>query len=349
MGRWSKMSILSKLSDFNTKYLGFKIRDVMYVVVILGVLFYAWRLYTNLDNNVQQTHIAYKQLTETLARAQNDMVTKSALQEFAKKIGIDLGNIKKDLGDVNAKLIAVGETIVSINQRIDANQSPDHQEDHEPPTQPSTCTLCDIFGYTSKRVATDIFLGEMPIGEVWFDASRGEPFTNQYDAIDVKVDTAIGQQPDSENQEGAFIFYHTVSLLNKSRPDLAGKEFKLRVTSSEFKQLIEKTTQFYWWAPHLDLGVDNSFMFGSGSLYDPGASLGLTIMGYGHTKNDLEWKFIRIGAGLNLSKEFYLTLQPVTYNIGQFIPLLSDLWIGLGAVWDLGNAWGISLSISTTL
>lgn len=336
------------LGELNSKYLGFKVRDAFYGVIIVGLVFFGWRAYKDLGDNVQSVHIAYKQLTETLARAQNDLVSKKDLQEFASQTNMDMNKIKSDLQDLNAHLVAVGQTVASIDGRIESNQSPDHEEPHTPPTQPTTCTTCDLFGYTTKRVATDIMLGDMPFGEVWFDASNEKPFTTKYDAIDVKVSTVIGEQDDSTH-DGIMVFYHTISTVNKTDPNLAGKEFVLKTTSSEYKQLLEKSTQFYWWAPHLDLAIDNTLTLQSDTFFNPGASLGLSIMGYGRTKNDLDWKFIRVGIGANVEKNFYLTLQPVEYNIGKFIPLLSDLWVGIGASYDFSNTWGLSLSISTTL
>ena len=339
----------NKIKEFYTKYINFKVRDIFYLVIIAGVIFFGWRALSGLNTQLESVHIEYKQLSDTLARAQNDLVTKQELQAFAKQLGLDLNSIKKDLNGLDAKLIAVGQVVATIDGKLIQDQTPDDQIDHDPPIQPDTCKLCDIYGYTTKKLGLDISLGEAPIGEVWFDASKATPFSTQYDTIDVKVDTAIGQQDDTDKHEGTMVFYHTISLVNKSRIDLAGKEFKLKTTSSEFKQLLEKTSQFYWWAPHLDIGIDNSFAPTSETIYNPGASLGFSIMGYGQTKNDLSWKFIRLGAGVNLESQFYLTLAPVAYNIGQFIPLISDLWISIGPTWSIDNQWGISISLSTTL
>jgi hypothetical protein len=185
----------------------------------------------------------------------------------------------------------------------------------------------------------------MPHARVEFDASKDKPWTIRSDDIDVKVTTVLGE----EDKDKSLVFYHTISLLNKSRPELAGKEFKLKITSSKFAQTADSPKQFYWWAPHLDLTLDNGFILGVGDkdFYRFGGSLGLSVMGYGRSKNDLEWKFIHLGVGLNSKEHPYLTFDPVRYNIGKFIPLISDLWIGAGVIYDGG--WGVGISIGTTL
>jgi len=289
--------------------------------------------------------MAYKQLSESLARAQNELATKAELQSFAKEVGVNLSEIKKDLKSLGADIKAVGETIASIEGSIHNNQPSDGTVPHDPGEQPTQCSLCDTYEYTKAIQYKDLSLGKMPYGQAQFDASKDKPWSLVYDNIDVKVKTIVGQQ-DTDN--GLLVFYHTISTENKSRPELAGKEYKLKVVSSQYKQTTESTEEFYAWSPHLHLGITNGFMFGVGdNFYRFGADLGLTIMGYGRTKDDQEWRFIKLGIGLNTKENPYLTLEPVLYNIGKFLPLISDLWVSAGALYD--SHWGIGLSIGTAL
>ena len=145
-----------------------------------------------------------------------------------------------------------------------------------------------------------------------------------------------------------MIFYHEIATVNKTRPELLDKKFKLKITSSTFKQTLSSNREFYWWAPHLDLSVDNLVTFPySDGRYSLGASLGISISAFGRTKNDNDWRFLRLGVGFTTNKDWFLSATPVQYNLGRYIPLVSDLWLSAGAVYDGG--WGAMISIGTTL
>ncbi len=327
------------------KKLNFQLKDIVYLLIIGVGLFFGYRMYKDLSMDIQQSRVEYKQISETLARAENEMVTKAELVAFAQQTGIDLGAIKRDLRGLGADLSAIGETVASIDGQIEENQGSDDSQEHDIPDQPEDCPLCDLHSYTRFIQAKDVKLGEMPYARVEFDASKIAPWTIKSDDIDVKVVTVLGEGDDDD----ATVFYHTVSMLNKSRPELADKEYKLKITSSKFVQTLDNNKEFYWWAPHLDLSFDNSFILdiGDEDFYRFGSSLGFSAMAYGRTVDDNDWRFVRLGVGLSSMENPYLTLEPVRYNLGQFIPIISDLWLGVGVMWD--SNWGLSISIGTTL
>lgn len=319
-------------------------KDIFYIAIIVVAGIFTWRAYKNLTAQVEQSNIAFKSLSEELARAQNELVTRAELESFAKSIGTDLKTIKKDLKGLGADLVAVGTTVASLEGKIEESQDSDNSVAHDPPPQPEKCLLCDIHSYTAAVQAKDVKIGKMPHARVEFDASKEAPWTVKSDDIDVKVTTAVGEL---DTTGAPLVFYHTISLLNKSRPSLAGKEYKLKITSSEFKQTTSSQKEFYWWAPHLSISLDNQLVFQDSVEYKLGASAGISIMAYGRTKDDNEWRFLRLGAGLNTNENLYISLEPCQYNLGKVLPLVSDLWLGIGAIWD-GN-WGAVITIGSTL
>lgn len=321
----------------------FSVKDIVYLVLIIGLCIGGWMVYKSLKQEVQQMSVSYKQLSATLARAENNMVTKQELSAWAKEIGADLGKIKKDLKDIGAELAAVGETVATIDAKVEANQGSDDTASHDPPDQPDECELCDIHSYTATVQAKDVDIGEMPHARVEFDASKDKPWTVKSDEVDVKVTTVVGEMDEDE----PLIFYHTISTINKSRPELAGKEFKLKITSSEFKQTTDNNKEWYWWNPKLDLAMDGGIVFRDEAEFVAGSSLGMSIASYGRNKDISDWRFVRIGAGINYDKNLYVSFQPCQYNLAKVIPLVSDLWIGASVMWD--GAWGATISIGTVL
>ena len=322
----------------------FSVKDIVYLVLIVALCFGAWHVYKSLKQEVQRISVEYKNLSETLARAENNMVTKGELAAWAKEIGADLGKIKKDLKDLGADIKAVGETVATIDAKIEENQGSDDSTPHDPPDQPDECELCDIHGYTASVQAKDVNVGEMPHARVEFDASQETPWTVKSDEVDVKVTTVVGEMDEDE----PLVFYHTISMLNKSRPELAGKEYKLKITKSEFKQTGDNSKEFYWWNPKIDLLLDGGIAFNNDEAeFIAGSSLGLSIMSYGKNKDVSDWRFVRLGAGINYDKNPYVTFQPFQYNLAGFLPLVEDLWVGAGVTYD--GRWGVTISIGTKL
>ncbi len=323
---------------------GFSLKDIVYIVIIGGLLFFGWRLYKSLQSDIQRSNVAYLMLSETLARAENHMVTKSELEIFAKNTNVNLNRIKADLKKLGADLSAIGQTVASIEGKIEENQDSDSTTNHNPPEQPKDCKLCDLYSYTLSTQTKDINLGEMPFAQVEFDASKAKPWTIKTDDLDVKVTTILGDSGEND----ATIFYHEIALLNKSRPELLGKEFKLKIVSSEFVETKDNNKEFYFWAPHLDMGISNLITFPDKTgKYTLGFALGLTFMAYGNTKNDNDFRFGRLAGGIDTEEIWFLELDLIQYNLSGFIPLISDLWLSLGPVYN--STWGLGVSIGTTL
>jgi hypothetical protein len=84
-------------------------------------------------------------------------------------------------------------------------------------------------------------------------------------------------------------------------------------------------------------GVSNDSVF---------PALDLSFFSYGRTKRDLDWRFLSIGLGYD-NDEFLGYLFPFQYNIGNFIPLVENLYIGplIGVSTDSEVIYGGGLSI----
>ena len=123
---------------------------------------------------------------------------------------------------------------------------------------------------------------------------------------------------------------------------------KFKLTKFDVVVTDQRKPEFYWFAPHLDLGVTGGF---DGNVI-AGGSIGMSLSGYGVTKNDLQWRILR--AGLTLEGERLtqgkwgrLELSPFMWNLGGPIPLVSNIWIGPAAVY--GGTWGGALLLNVVL
>lgn len=119
----------------------------------------------------------------------------------------------------------------------------------------------------------------------------------------------------------------------------------LTLDSFEVVVADELAPKWFWWAPHLDiLGFVGA---GPDTLPYLGGSLGVSFMGYGHTEDDLSWRVLRISG--DFGTDVGIGLTPALYNLGDLIPLISNLWVGphiskgLNTQWTLGIVLGAQL------
>lgn len=122
---------------------------------------------------------------------------------------------------------------------------------------------------------------------------------------------------------------------------------KLKV--KKFTVVVEKPDQkqWFWWAPHVDIGG----LVGA-RLMPPdmllGGSVGFSPFAYGLTVNDLDWRFLRVSLDLAGSIPGF-GITPVVYNLGQPLPLLSNLWIGIHVGYLPPEDWALSLFVGAVL
>jgi hypothetical protein len=119
----------------------------------------------------------------------------------------------------------------------------------------------------------------------------------------------------------------------------------LKLDSWEVVVTDETAPKWFWWTPHLDiLGFVGA---GPENLPYLGGSLGVSFMGYGVTEDDLSWRVLRISG--DFGTDVGIGITPALYNLGDLIPLISNLWVGphvskgLNTTWTLGVVLGAQL------
>ena len=71
--------------------------------------------------------------------------------------------------------------------------------------------------------------------------------------------------------------------------------------------------------------------------------LGVSFLGYGKTKDDLNWRFIK--AIVSPSEEAVgVGACPLSYNVGKNLPLFSNIWISPCYVYRAGHSASLQLS-----
>ena len=126
-----------------------------------------------------------------------------------------------------------------------------------------------------------------------------------------------------------------------------GKEVG-KLTVSDFSLQRESNTieTTSWWNNKLDLYVGYSI-----TGREPSFGAGVSLGSRGVSKNDLRWRFPRLGIETNGTRAA-IVLSPVQYNLGKNFPDLDNLWItpSFGPyVNGTGDKYLLSLGIAGTL
>jgi hypothetical protein len=122
-----------------------------------------------------------------------------------------------------------------------------------------------------------------------------------------------------------------------------GKPYPLKIVGGT--ALIDPTEpnalkkKFHLWAPHINANLN----FKNFDQVEPG--IGASLMGYGYTKNDLDYRFLQVGMQMN-DRNLEATLTPVMWR--PFSSLLSNTYIGPGVSHD-GNSFGYFLGFHVGL
>lgn len=176
-------------------------------------------------------------------------------------------------------------------------------------------------------------------------------FVNPYPNSDRQIPMEIklqlhllfyGQLVETRTPTGAVNYYLNLYEMDDKGNKIAKLELK------KFEVIVEKPTKltFMWWNPKLDVGL---FAGVTDSLtLRAGGDIGISFMSYGLTKNDLLWRFGRVGLNLT-SDSVGLSLVPVQWNVGSAVlPLVDNLWIGpYGSIsLDTEKSLGLMLSVS---
>jgi hypothetical protein len=284
------------------------------------------------ENSRMRTEITQqKQLTSDLVRSSTAWATQKGLESQLSALVSkeDLAALRKDLADLRAGLVAVGNTVGSLGRKISGMEASDRQGAPNPVTQ--SCQdgrLIDTHGYTkTPQIKEMTDSNSAPVASVAFDASLAKPWSYGVYERRFHLSTAVGKQDD-----GQMVFYHT---LDYSVPEKSDRRYRISLLSSSYSQLVQ-ARRMYWWNPVLDVGVFaganiHSLSWGagdSGGRLSVGAELGISFSSHGYTKVDSLWRFFRAGIGYDASRgTAHLSFSPFAFNVGDPLPLVTNLWL----------------------
>lgn len=195
--------------------------------------------------------------------------------------------------------------------------------------------------YAKEKDADDNII-QIPVA--WSTFYPNKPVEEQWKtgAYAIEYHTKVIQSEQKDGQTNTYL--ESWAENNKDRESV-GIKLPLDITLAEFTQLKIRDKEFQWWSPHINLNVDAGF--GSDLKTRVGAGLSFSFSGYGRTSNDLTWRFLDFGLSTN-GTNYFGKFTPVSYNIGDKLPLISNTFLSLFVGREFKNKTtlgGVSLSV----
>ena len=156
----------------------------------------------------------------------------------------------------------------------------------------------------------------MPVATVYYspNVKKGDKWAVQTHPL--KYNATVVSSEDRDGNENRYVeFWAENDFVKESK----GVKYELPLDKVDWVKKEPKDKEFMF-NPRLGISAN----FGATSIY-PG--LDLSLFSYGKTKRDMDWRFLSFGVG-GTSKDIYVGLIPISYNMGEFLPLVENMFIG---------------------
>lgn len=192
--------------------------------------------------------------------------------------------------------------------------------------------------FFKKIYMKDVKGEEFPAAWVMFYPNRDkdEQWKSGTYPLEFEMNIVESQSKDGENR------YAELFVLNNQMKETRGQRFPIEVKDIQWEKapLREKSFAFNMRiSAYANAIVDSE----GESAFAPG--LGVTFFSYGRTDRDMDWKFFGVGAAYD-GDDAYLFVEPFSWNLGEALPLIDNLFIGPVGGINIEGEWSIGAGIS---
>jgi hypothetical protein len=159
------------------------------------------------------------------------------------------------------------------------------------------------------------------------------------DRLDYNLDQKFDVLVVEGSREGG-----TASYLRVWELGVDGERMEPPMEVEDFRVVrrVKPASRFRWFNPKLEIALANLLSVDNGS-FKAVPEIGLSVMSYGETADDLSWRVLRAGASYT-GDGVGLSLSPGSYNLGKQLPLVSNVWLSPTYTWLEADHWvGLSL------
>lgn len=293
---------------------------------ILGLESENGRLHTELIGQKEK----YKQINEHVAQLESQYVEQKSLREAAEK------RFSEVIKQKNERIKLLSDATYLIGRHVQKQNGPDYYFETPKRTRNYVLNELRIEGAESPAIGYILIKND------------GRTYKRNY-KFEVSVETL--QTVDEET--GRIRVFSKAFLIQKEKSPLVKRidgykdwenvKYPLKITGGT--TLVDPAVKnqlkprMHWWAPHLNANANFSDQY-------PVAGLGVSLAGYGVTKNDLSYRFLQFGAQYGAERGLQPTFTPVLWR--PLPNLLSNTFIGPGAAFyrdGIGYFLGIQVGL----
>jgi len=298
-------------------------KTIFLVIVAIAILGSSWvGVNAMLDHFALKDQFIKEQMVVLKANVVSNQVqiNTKLLEDRIKELDRSITALVKER---DQQITDIGTTVAKVKQSVDlVNRKSSH-------------TYKGKFEqYYKEIMAEDAEGNEYPIAWAMFYPNNPEEKQWKTGVFGVEIHQQITL---AENDERGDVYVEAWKKVDKK--GFRNKEVPIEIKSSEWIKR-EKTDKEWFFNPRLSLGG----AFGE-EMYP---NLGLSIWSYGRTKTDMDWRIFDVGVGAD-SDNTYFHFSPAEYNIGHWLPLVDNIFIGpfvgVSSDTDSSTIWGLLLDV----
>lgn len=281
-------------------------KSVLAIVLVLFTIFKVFPYFEHRDSGAKPldetviTRIAENVVKATLAA--NDVKLSELKAALEAKDSITLKAIKQN----NEKIKEIGVVVAKIKGTSVSKPSDIISDGASGERDIDTVVVKQLVANKKK----------MPVATVYYspNVKKGDKWAVQTHPL--KYNATVVSSEDRDGNENRYVeFWAENDFVKESK----GVKYELPLDKVDWVKKEPKDKEFMF-NPRLGISAN----FGATSIY-PG--LDLSLFSYGKTKRDMDWRFLSFGVG-GTSKDIYVGLIPISYNMGEFLPLVENMFIG---------------------
>jgi hypothetical protein len=307
---------------------------------LIGFIIYQQVEMKSMQQAVNTSMIAQKQLVDDIARSQSNYVSKQDLDSFAKQNDLNLADLKKDLGSLGATITGINHVDVgSVGQNQNNIPSTSTTPNGNPGTVPTVdcngtqipCPNADPFGYARNvqhlELNEQFVNAQVSIGGVAFDASNKNPWSTNIYPRTYSINNVLATM-----QDGRHIIYNRMEIVSN------GKKTPIEIKNATFVEQYPSPTWSFF-NPRLFLtaggGADITHFAGDVNV---GGTIG--VISYGKTKVSPAVSIGQVGVVYETGTQRAAgILNPVSFNFGGLFPsgVVNNSFVGPSIQIDVGG------------
>lgn len=331
----------------STKILLFLLAALL--ICTAGFVIYKQHEISARQDAIDKQMVAQKELQDNIVRSMAQWTTKADLEQFAKDNKINIDAIQKDLSSLNANLTAINVSVVKSSPQVANNLSSNSTVPNKNPDAVTVncngtsieCPNADPFGYRKNQQILKLHEQfdnvQVPFGDVGFSAWQDKPWNINILPREYSASTILGTDENSRTY-----------VYNKFSVTVDGKAYDIKINKSDLKQ-VYPSSKFSFFNPRLYLGLDGGVNLKtiSGTA---GPNLTVQMMSYGQYLKQADFSILQLGLGYDIGeRKPTAVIVPVSYNIGQHLPLMDNLYTGPSIQLNTSGDFLVGLGVHVAL